>query len=109
MRTEEKEMYYETYIQGLKRRAAERRTQQATEAANANFDPRAGLKNVIAQWYAALPPDARAPHYFMEQLTRHLRMPAQQLGIALRELGWRCERVWCKGQPYRHYWVPPQG
>jgi hypothetical protein len=72
------------------------------------FDPRAKLKERVTQWYSSLSPEAHTPHYFMEHLVRQLRATPQQLGIALRELGWRWDRVWRKGQPYRHYWVLPK-
>jgi hypothetical protein len=99
-------MLGETYIARLRREIAERRARRAA-AGSAPHDPRAKLKARIANWYRALPPEARASHYFMEDLANWLHVPPQQLGMALRDLGWRCDRVWLKGQPYRHYWIPP--
>lgn len=99
-------MHGETYVSRLRREVAERRAQRAA-AAFGPHDPRAKLKARITDWYRALPPQTRTPHYFMEDLTRQLRAPAQQLGLALAELGWQRRRVWVKRQPYRHYWIPP--
>ena len=96
-----------SYIERLRREAAELRAQRDAEAASGAFDPRAKLKQQITQWYASLPPEDRRPNYLMEDLARQLRATPQQLGIALRELGWRCERRWRKGESYRHYWIPP--
>lgn len=97
----------DAYIARLRRETDERRAQRASEEASSAHDPRAKLKARIVQWYSSLAPDARAPHYFMEDLTRQLRTPAQQLGLALAELGWERRRVWIRGQPYRHRWIPP--
>ena len=99
-------MHGESYIARLRRETAVRRALRAA-ARTVGQDPRAKLKARITNWYWGLPPEVRAPHYVMEDLVRQLRAPAQQLGLALRELGWRCERVWRKGQPYRHRWAPP--
>jgi len=100
-------MYGEHYIERLKREIAEQREKRAAEAASATLDPREKLKDRITQWYNSLAPEARAPHYFVEYLARQLHATPQQLAVALRELGWRCERVWRKGEAYRHYWIPP--
>ena len=99
-------MHGEAYIARLRREIAVRRAQRAAVGSVAH-DHRAKLKARITDWYRGLPPEARSPHYFMDDLVPQLRAPAQQLGLALRDLGWRCDRVWRKGQPYRHYWVPP--
>ena len=101
-------MYGEHYIERLKHEIAEHRAMRAAKAASASIDPRAKLKGRITQWYGSLASEARAPHYFMEHLARQLRATPQDLGLALRELGWNCNRVWRKGAPYRHYWVPPE-
>jgi hypothetical protein len=93
------------YIAKLRRKAAEERARREAEAAV--HDPRAKLKGQILQWYSSLPPENRPPNYLMEELARWLRARPQELGIALRELGWRCERRWRKGEAYRHYWIPP--
>ena len=100
-------MYGDSYISYLKRKATEQRAKQHAEAVAATFDPRAKLKAQITAWYDSLEPDARAPNYLMENLARRLRARPQELGTALRELGWRCERRWREGEAYRHYWIPP--
>ena len=97
----------DAYIARLKRETAARRAERVLERASGTYDPRAKLKAHIVQWYSSLTPEALLAHYFMEHLARQLRATPQELGIALRDLGWRCERRWCKGEPYRHYWVPP--
>lgn len=96
----------DAYIARLRRETAERRAQRANDAASGAYDPRAKLKARILEWYSSLAPEARAPYYFMEDLARQLRAPAQQLGLALAELGWERRRVWRKGEPYRHRWIP---
>jgi len=95
------------YIRELRRKAAEERARQDAKAASATFDPRAKLRGQITQWYGSLAPEDRTPNFLMEHLASQLRATPQELGIALRELGWRCERRWRKGEPYRHYWIPP--
>jgi hypothetical protein len=97
----------ESYLNRLRRQAAELQAKRDAEAASTMFDPRAKLKAQITAWYDALGPEDRAPNYLMEDLARRLRATPQQLGVALRELGWRCERRWRKGESYRHYWIPP--
>jgi len=96
-----------SYMQRLRRQADELRAERDAAAASAAFDPRAKLKRQIMEWYSSLASEDRAPDYLMENLARRLRATPQRLGIALRELGWRCERRWCKGESYRHYWIPP--
>ena len=100
-------IHRDSYIERLKRRAAELHARRDAEAASTTFDPRAKLKQQITKWYSSLAPEDCAPNYLMEDLARRLRATPQQLGIALRELGWRCERRWRKGESYRHYWIPP--
>lgn len=101
-------MFGDAYIRDLKRRSAEIRAMRAAQAAAAIADPRAALRAKILAWQSTLSPEARAPSYLMEDLVKLLDSPPQQLGIALRELDWKCERRWRKGEAYRHYWVPPE-
>jgi hypothetical protein len=101
-------MYSDYFLAKLRRETAERRAKRAVEAASSTVDPRAKLKRRVVEWYTSLPSEARAPHYFMEDLVRQLRATPQQLGLALAELGWERRRVWVKGQPYRHHWIPPE-
>jgi len=96
-----------SYVQRLRRESAELQAKRDAEAGSNTVDPRVKLKEQITLWYASLAPEDRRPNYLMEQLARQLRATPQQLGIALRELGWRCERRWRKGESYRHYWIPP--
>lgn len=65
------------------------------------------LRAQVTEWWNALAPEARAPRYSLEQLTPGFGCTAQQLGVALFELGWRRKRVWLEDGPYRRYWMPP--
>jgi hypothetical protein len=100
-------VYGDAYIKKLYQCVAEQRAKRAAETAAVIADPRAALREQVTKRHSALPPEARAPSYLMENLVRLCDATPQQLGLALRELGWKCERRWHKGEAYRHYWVPP--
>jgi hypothetical protein len=96
----------DAYINRLNLEIAERRAKRA--AAASTTDPRELLKRRIEGWYRALPIDARAPSYFMEDLVRLLDARPQDLGLALRSAAWSSERRWVKGQSYRNHWIAPK-
>jgi hypothetical protein len=102
-------MHTDSYINELRRTVAEKRAARAaTEAtAAAMGDPRAALRERIRLWLAAHPTPARAPHYFMEELTKLFNAPQQDLGLALREVGWQYRRCWPAAGPNRRQWIPP--
>jgi len=94
------------YMARLRQETAERRAKRDAAATAALLDPRARLRARITEWWSALPPEARAPRYSLEQLVPLFRCTPQQLGVALFELGWRRKRVWLNEGPYRRYWFP---
>ena len=69
-------MHGEAYIARLRREIADRRARRAAVGSVAH-DPRAKLKARITDWYRGLPPEARSPYYFMEELTHQLRVSPQ--------------------------------
>ena len=111
----------DTFIQQLRRDAVARRERRRAEQLAARVaagtalarsdttiaDPKTqALREEFAQWWSALPADARAPHYFIKDLAHLFGVSQQRMAEALRALGWRCARVWVKGHPYRHRWIP---
>ena len=114
-------MARDAFIERLQRDVKERRESKRADALaarvaagaalargeTATADPKTqALREEFAQWWDALPADARAPYYYIKDLARLFAVSPQRMAEALRALRWRCARVWVKGEPYRHRWIP---
>jgi hypothetical protein len=93
------------YMESLKRRVAEIREQrEAALAARAN-----ALEYSIRDWYAALPPQQRRPHYAMRDFVLLFRKPPSVLGPTLHKIGFQRSRLWREGGSYARIWIAPWG
>ena len=91
-----------TYMENLKRWAAERHA--ATAAARAhNARP---LDTKIREWWAGLPPEQRRPQISMAELVAEFNCAPGSIGTALHRLGWARRRSWRNGGSYARFWVP---
>lgn len=91
-----------SYIQRLRQWSADRHAAAAAERAH-NARP---LEVKIRDWYAALSPEERRPHYTMDELVLIFNAAPGRIGTALHRLGWERRRRWAGRGSYVRYWVP---
>jgi hypothetical protein len=122
--------YMQTYLNELNRRSAEsaaegeerRRLRKELETkklqlelARLSASPKAvkSLDDQIVELMRTLPPQLRDRPWSMAELVQRLtgkyrdRPHAQNVGEALRRLGWRRERRYADGYDGRRVWFPP--
>ena len=109
----------QAYAAELRARVEERsRLHRLQQEAQASAKPAQSLRQVkpldaqITELMRSLPPQLRNRPWSMPELVQRLtgkyrdRPHAQQVGEALRRLGWRRERRWEKGFDGARVWVP---
>lgn len=91
------------YIRELRQQTAERHAAAAAIRAH-NARP---LEVKIQEYFAALPPEERRPHYTMDELVLIFNTAPGRIGTALHTLGWQRKRRFAGGGSYSRFWVPP--
>jgi hypothetical protein len=92
-----------TYLEGLKRRAAELQERQTA----AQLERSRSLECRIRDWYENLPGRERQPSYTMSQLVLLFGTAPGLIGAALHRLQWERKRQWSAGGAFARYWQPP--
>jgi hypothetical protein len=92
-----------TYLEGLKRRAAELQERQTA----AQLERSRSLEFRIKDWYENLPGRERQTRYTMSQLVLLFGTAPGLIGAALHGLNWQRKRNWRAGGSYGRFWTPP--
>ena len=112
------QFYIETYREKLRAYKDEltRQNQEKTENIKRATQVRNAqpLKEQITELMHTLPPQLLNRPWSMSDLVLKLngkyrdRPHAKQVGEALKQLGWRRVRYWCKGYDGVRLWIPPE-